>query len=73
MRPLEPFCPGEARSRFKKNKYNLKKRGDYTVSEGHGYPLVYNILGVCLSGCDRPPWVVCWWGALVGMCNLGEG
>jgi hypothetical protein len=25
-----------------------------------------------LCPCGRPPWVVCW-GALVGMCNLGEG
>jgi hypothetical protein len=32
---------------------------------------IYNILGVCPSG--RPPWVVCLGGALVGMCNLGEG
>ncbi len=34
------------------NKYGLKKPGDFTMSEGHEYPLVYlyNILGVCLSG-----------------------
>ncbi len=42
-----PSCPGEACSRFKENKYDLKKGGDLRVSEGHGYPLVYlyNILG----------------------------
>jgi hypothetical protein len=28
------------------------------VSEGHGYPLVYNILGVCLSGRPFPPSVL---------------
>jgi hypothetical protein len=33
-----------------KHEPGLKKPGDFTVSEGHGYPLVlYNILGVCLS------------------------
>jgi hypothetical protein len=25
---------------FFRNKYDLKKSGDFTVSEGHGYPLV---------------------------------
>jgi hypothetical protein len=24
-----------------RNKYDLKKQGDFTVSEGHKYPLVY--------------------------------
>jgi hypothetical protein len=43
----ELSCPGQACSRFKENKYNLKKPGDFTMSEGHAYPLVfiYNILG----------------------------
>jgi hypothetical protein len=40
MRPPEPSCSGEARSRFKINKYGLKKPRDFPVSKGHGYPLV---------------------------------
>jgi hypothetical protein len=39
MRLLEPSCPGEARSRFKENKYGLKKPKDFIMSKGHGYPL----------------------------------
>jgi hypothetical protein len=30
----------ERHSQFKINKYGLKKPRDFTVSEGHGYPLV---------------------------------
>jgi hypothetical protein len=31
------------------NKYDLKKPGDFTVSEGHGYPLIYiYIYGMCV-------------------------
>ncbi len=40
----EPSCPGKARSRFKENKYGLKKPRDFTVSEGHRYPLVIMIM-----------------------------
>jgi hypothetical protein len=29
------------------NKYGLKKPGDFTVSEGHGYPLVFKIKRQC--------------------------
>ncbi len=36
----EPSCPREAHSRFKENKYALKKPGDITMSEGHRYPPV---------------------------------
>jgi hypothetical protein len=35
-----PSCPGEACSRFKENKYDLKKEGYFTVAFGHGHPLV---------------------------------
>jgi hypothetical protein len=35
--PPESSCPGEARSRFKENKYGLKKLRDFIVSKGHGY------------------------------------
>jgi len=51
MRPPKPSCPGEAHSRFKINKYGLKKPGDFIVSKGHGYPLVYiyNIGGFVLG------------------------
>jgi hypothetical protein len=28
-----------------RNKYSLKKSGDFTVSEGHGYPLVLSNFG----------------------------
>jgi len=41
--PPELSCPGEAHSQFKINKYDLKKSRDFTVSEGHEYPLVYHI------------------------------
>ncbi len=34
--------------------HGFKKPGDFTVSKGHGYPLVYNILGVCPSGGGHP-------------------
>jgi hypothetical protein len=44
MCPLEPSCPGEAHSRFKENKHGLKKPGDFTVFEGHRYPLVSYII-----------------------------
>jgi hypothetical protein len=37
-RPPEPSGPGEARSRFKGNKYGLKKLGAFTVTKGHGFP-----------------------------------
>jgi len=50
MRPPEPSCPGEARSRFKINKYGLKKPGDFIVSEGHGYPLVYIYIYIYAAG-----------------------
>jgi hypothetical protein len=38
--------------------HGLMKSGDFIVFEGHGYPLVYNILGVCPFDCGygRPPW-----------------
>jgi hypothetical protein len=42
MRLPESSCPGEARSWFKENKYGLKKPRDFTVSEGHRYPLIIN-------------------------------
>ncbi len=40
MRLPKLSCPGEAHSRFKENKYGLKKLRDFTVSKGHMYPLV---------------------------------
>jgi hypothetical protein len=46
-----PSCPGEACSRIKENKYDLKKGGDFTVAFGHGHPLVLYIITnvVCVS------------------------
>ncbi len=55
MRPPEPSCPGEARSRFKINKYGLKKPGDFIVSEGHEYPLSVSIISVVLSSLGGRP------------------
>jgi hypothetical protein len=37
-RPSKLSGPGEARSQFKGNKYNLKKLGAFTMTKGHGFP-----------------------------------